>query len=115
MIFTEERPWGKFERFTLNQRSTVKLIYVDSDKRLSLQYHNKRTEFWKVLKGPVIAQVGERVSIMEPGDTVMIKPKTVHRLEGGGTDAVVLEISFGKFEEDDIVRLQDDYKRIALA
>jgi hypothetical protein len=35
----------------------------------------------------------------------------VHRLIGAGTDAIILEISTGEFDESDIVRLDDDYKR----
>jgi len=107
----EKRPWGHFERFTLNEPSTVKLVYVDSDKRLSLQYHNNRSEFWKVIKGPVRVQVGEEKKLLETGESITIPKGTVHRLEGAGTDAVILEISKGDFDETDIVRIQDDYKR----
>jgi len=68
----EERPWGRFERFTLNEPSTVKLVYVHGDKRLSLQYHNNRSEVWKVIKGPVKVQIGNDTVItrkisMRPG------------------------------------------------
>jgi mannose-6-phosphate isomerase len=59
-IMEERRPWGRFERYTLNEKSTVKLVYVDADKRLSLQYHKHRTEFWKVVKGPVKVQLHEK-------------------------------------------------------
>jgi mannose-6-phosphate isomerase len=112
-IVTESRPWGKFERFTLNEPSTVKLVYVQSGKRLSLQYHNKRTEFWKVIKGPVTIQIGKEVRILMTGHSITIPEGTVHRLIGmdGVPQAVVLEISFGEFDEADIVRLEDDYSR----
>lgn len=111
MVKVEARPWGKFERFTLNEPCTVKLVYLDGDKRLSLQYHNNRTEFWKVVKGPVIVQIGGDKKTLQTGETIEISKKVVHRLIGAGTDAVILEISTGEFDEGDIVRLEDDYKR----
>lgn len=107
----EKRPWGHFERFTLNEPCTVKLVYVDADKRLSLQYHNNRTEFWKVVKGPVQVQIGEEVKTLQTGETITVPKKAVHRLAGVGADAIVLEISTGDFDEKDIVRLEDDYSR----
>ena len=49
-IYTETRPWGKFEKFHENQLCTVKLIYVNANSRLSLQYHKHRMEFWEIVK-----------------------------------------------------------------
>ena len=111
MPIVEKRPWGKFERFILNEKCTVKLVYVDRDKRLSLQYHNNRSEFWKVVKGPVKAQIGDETKTLQSGESITIPKKAVHRLIGAGTEAIVLEISTGDFDESDIVRLEDDYKR----
>jgi len=108
---SEKRPWGHFERFTLNEPCTVKLVYLDGDKRLSLQYHNNRAEFWKVVKGPVKVQLGDDVKLLQTGETITIPKKAVHRLMGAGQEATILEISTGEFEESDIVRLDDDYKR----
>jgi mannose-6-phosphate isomerase len=110
-ITEEKRPWGRFERFTLNEQCTVKLIYIDGDKRLSSQYHNNRSEFWKVVKGPVKVQLGDDTKTLETGESITIPKKTVHRLIGDGTDGIILEISTGQFDESDIVRLEDDYKR----
>ena len=107
----EARPWGKFERFTLNEKCTVKLVYLDGDKRLSLQYHNNRTEFWKVVKGPVKVQIGNKINTLQTEDSIEIPTKAIHRLIGAGTDAIILEISTGEFDESDIVRLEDDYAR----
>ena len=110
-MISEKRPWGHFERYTLNEPCTVKLVYVDGDKRLSLQYHNNRSEFWKVVKGPVRVQIGDETKLLQTGDSATIPKKAVHRLIGAGSDAVVLEISTGDFDESDITRLEDDYKR----
>ena len=111
MTIKEERPWGRFERFTLNEKSTVKLVYLSGDKRLSLQYHDNRSEFWKVIKGPVKVRIGDDTKTLETGESIAIPKKTIHRLIGAGTDAIVLVISMGEFDEDDIVRLEDDFKR----
>lgn len=111
LTIVEKRPWGSFERFTLNEPSTVKLVYLDGDKRLSLQYHNNRSEFWKVIKGPVKVQLGNDTKTLQTGETITIPNKAVHRLIGAGTDGIILEISIGEFDESDIVRLEDDYRR----
>lgn len=111
MIDVEKRPWGHFERFTLNEPCTVKLVYVDGDKRLSLQYHNNRSEFWKVVQGPAKVQINDETKILQTGETITIPKGATHRLAGAGTDAIILEISTGSFDENDIVRLEDDYGR----
>jgi mannose-6-phosphate isomerase len=112
--FAEKRPWGSFEQFVMNQRCTVKLVYLDANKRLSLQYHNNRSEFWKVIKGPVKVQLDDQTRLLETGDSITIPQKAVHRLIGVGADATVLEISLGEFAESDITRLEDDYNRSEL-
>lgn len=112
MVIAESRPWGHFERFTLNEKCTVKLVYLDGDKRLSLQYHNNRAEFWKVVKGPVKVQIDKNtIKVLQTGESITIPAKTIHRLIGMSDAAIILEISTGEFDESDIVRLEDDYKR----
>jgi len=56
-VYSENRPWGRFEKFHENKPCTVKLIYINANSRLSLQYHNKRSEFWKVVKGTAIVEL----------------------------------------------------------
>jgi hypothetical protein len=48
---------------------------------------------------------------LQTGESITIPKKATHRLIGDGTDAVILEIATGEFDESDIVRLEDDYKR----
>lgn len=109
-IISDDRPWGRFERFTLNEASTVKLIYVNAGQRLSLQYHNKRSEFWKVVSGKVIVTLNSDLIVLSKGDSLSIPVTAHHRMEAI-QDSVIMEISFGEFDENDIVRLQDDYNR----
>ena len=110
-IITENRPWGSFERFTVNEKSTVKLVYVKAGKRLSYQYHNKRAEFWKVVCGQVIVTINGKKKTLFKGDMINVPLRAKHRIEAV-KNSVILEIAKGAFSEADIVRLQDDYARV---
>jgi mannose-6-phosphate isomerase-like protein (cupin superfamily) len=82
--------------------------------RLSRQYHKHRDEFWKVIVGPVIVEINGFTKTLQPGDTCEIPRQTIHRLTcpaGFINYAVVLEIATGDFDEQDIVRLEDDFSR----
>jgi mannose-1-phosphate guanylyltransferase len=107
-------PWGNEEQFTLNEASTVKILRINSGAECSLQYHNKRREFWKVLTGQVWAIVGDKTVEMATGDEIEIPIGVKHRLKHKDGNAQVLEISFGDFDEKDIVRLEDDYGRVGM-
>ncbi|GAA2623835.1 phosphomannose isomerase type II C-terminal cupin domain [Actinomadura fulvescens] len=110
-IITDERPWGRFERFTLNERSTVKIIHVAPGQRLSLQRHRHRDELWVALdRGAVFEVAGQRI-VPEVGERVLIKAGDTHRMGSSGPAVRVLEIAFGEFDEDDIERLEDAYGR----
>ena len=111
-VLVSERPWGRFEQFTLNETTTVKIITVLPGERLSLQRHEHRGEFWKVLDGPMDIEVDERSWTAAPGETIWCRQGGTHRM-GNSTDvpARILEIAYGTFDEDDIERLQDDYAR----
>ena len=108
----EKKPWGKFEQFTHNELSTVKIISVKPRKKLSLQYHKKRKEFWRVLKGNGRVTIGNKVLSAKLGDEFIVKKRQKHRIEAFNKELVILEISFGEFDENDVVRLEDDFGRI---
>lgn len=110
--YSEKRPWGGFTRFTNNEKSTVKILEVKPKQKFSLQYHKKREEFWKVLDNPVKITLGKKTFKANPGDEIFIPRKTLHRAEALSKPVRILEISFGKFYEDDIVRIEDVYGRI---
>jgi mannose-1-phosphate guanylyltransferase/mannose-6-phosphate isomerase len=109
--FTEERPWGSFEDFTLNEQTTVKILRVAAGKRFSLQKHTHRSEYWKVIEGSGIAQVDDTEWQVKTGDEIQIHQGSLHRLTGGENAIAVLEISFGEFDENDIERVADDFGR----
>ena len=109
--YTEKRPWGKFEQFCLNEKVTVKIITVSPNSKLSLQYHNGRDEFWRVIGGTGKVVIGEKILEAKIGDEFFISKKTKHRILSGENTLEIMEISFGKFDENDIVRLEDEYDR----
>lgn len=108
----EHRPWGSFEQFTTNARTTVKVITVDPGARLSLQRHTHRDEQWVILDDGVEVEVGGEVSRPPVASQVWVPRGTLHRMANVGLAPVrVLEISYGDFDEDDIERIADDYNR----
>jgi mannose-6-phosphate isomerase-like protein (cupin superfamily) len=111
-VYSESRPWGRFEKFHENKPCTVKLIYVNANSRLSLQYHNKRSEFWKVIRGTAMVELDGRNIVLTEGETLSIPRQARHRVAALDAECVILEIAYGRFEEDDIVRIEDDYNRV---
>jgi mannose-6-phosphate isomerase len=113
-IYSESRPWGRFEKFHENKSCTVKLIYVNANSRLSLQYHKKRSEFWKVIKGTAMVEINEKRIVLGEGETITIPRQAKHRVRALESECIILEISYGRFDENDIVRLEDDYQRVSM-
>ena len=113
-VYSESRPWGRFEKFHENKSCTVKLIYVNANSRLSLQYHKKRSEFWKVIKGTAMVEIDEKRIVLGEGETITIPRQAKHRVLALESECVILEISYGRFDENDIVRLEDDYQRVTV-
>lgn len=107
----EDRPWGSFDRLTLEEGTTIKFLDVLPGKRLSDQRHERRDEVWIVLEGSgsVILDGEERVLLK--GDELEVPKGTWHRLVGGDQGLRVLEIAFGSFDENDIERREDDFGR----
>lgn len=111
-IYSEDRPWGRFEKFHENKMSTVKLIYIIPNHRLSLQYHIQRNEFWRVISGTAEVEIDGHTFGVKEGDNITIGSKSQHRIKALSTGCTVLEISYGHFDEADIVRIEDDFNRI---
>ena len=107
----EVRPWGSFERFTLNEPSTVKIITVAAGEEFSLQQHAHRDEEWLILQGTGTVTVGDNVTEVAPGQNFFVARGTQHRVKGGPQGITFLEIALGQFDEADITRLEDDYGR----
>jgi mannose-6-phosphate isomerase-like protein (cupin superfamily) len=110
-----KRPWGGFIKFIDNKPCTVKILEIKKGESLSLQSHKLREEFWYVISGKVKVILGIKTSklkgkILEEGEFVQIPKKILHRAEGIKTSRI-LEISTGKFEENDEIRYEDKYGR----
>ena len=106
-----KRPWGNFKQLVFNKKCSVKIHRVNAGQMLSLQKHKKRSEMWYFLT-PGFVQLGKRKKKVKKGEIVKIEKGKVHRLIAGKSKVEILEISFGKFSEKDIVRLEDKYGRI---
>jgi mannose-1-phosphate guanylyltransferase/mannose-6-phosphate isomerase len=111
-IIEDRRPWGKFRAFPHRDAGSIKIITVEPGGTLSLQYHERRAEFWVALDEGLEITVGGRTWRPRPNEEIYI-PRTVpHRLRGVGPSAArVMEIWLGRSEESDIVRLDDAYGR----
>lgn len=110
-ILQDDRPWGNFRQFSLNHPTTVKVITVEAGQALSLQAHKFRDELWVVLDEGLRVQVEDRVTDTATGDEIVIARGEKHRLSSLGARGRVLEIAFGRFDEDDIERFDDAYGR----
>jgi len=105
------RPWGEFERFTLNEKTTVKIITVKAGEAFSLQTHAHRKEMWHVISGSGTVTVGDTKTEASVGKNFSIEAGAQHRAEAGPEGLQFLEIAFGEFDEADITRLEDKYGR----
>ena len=110
-IIKVKRPWGSFEQFTHNENSTVKLLYVEKNGLLSLQKHSRRDEFWKIISGAPLVEIDGQKFEAKVGDEFTIKAEKTHRISAPEGDVVFLEIATGDFDENDEVRLEDEYNR----
>lgn len=110
-----ERPWGSFKQYAHNRDCTVSLMTVLPGQRLSLQSHTGRAELWIVLDDGAVVQVGETVREHRAGDEVWIPANEKHRLacNPGARPVRVLEVAFGNWQQADITRYEDDFKRAA--
>lgn len=105
-----KRPWGGFIKFVDNNPCTVKILCLKKNGSLSLQYHRFRGEFWHLISGKIRTTVGKRKKVLREGESLLIPKKALHRAEALMASKI-LEISFGKFRENDEIRVQDKYGR----
>jgi len=113
MSETVFRPWGSYTTVEITDKYQIKVLRVDPGKRLSLQLHNYREEYWQIAFGSGEVTVGEEVFSAKTADRFYIPVKTKHRLHNTGeTELVITELQLGEsFSEEDIVRFDDDFGR----
>lgn len=109
--YREERPWGSFTQFTHNEQTTVKILSVKPGEQLSVQYHKNRSEFWYIVGGNGTIIIDEKEIPAVPGEYHVVPKGAVHSIRGGEEQLQILEIAYGDFDENDIVRISDKYNR----
>jgi len=111
-IIEDHRPWGKFRSYPHKYAGSIKLITINPDESLSLQYHNQRSEFWVILDKGLEVTVGEKVWQTQKNEEIFIPIKIPHRVKNiGKHPSRIMEIWIGNSDEEDIVRLEDIYGR----
>jgi mannose-6-phosphate isomerase-like protein (cupin superfamily) len=108
-----ERPWGYYENLLEEKGYKVKRLVVNPDQQLSLQYHFHRAEYWTCVEGSGYVTIGEGCYHATPHSHYKIDARQQHRLKGGENGITIIEVQLGsQCNEEDIVRLKDDYKRV---
>ncbi len=107
------RPWGWYEQRDIGERFQVKRIMLKPGAKISLQSHQHRSEHWVVVNGTARVTRGEDVLTLHENQSTYIPAGMVHRLENPASEPLhIVEIQSGSYlGEDDIVRLEDVYKR----
>lgn len=110
---TVHRPWGTYTTLMRSDTYLIKKLLVHPHKRLSLQYHNHRSEHWVVVKGEATVTNGDVTSVVNTGESTFIPKGCLHRLANESDEALeVVEVQQGAMlTEEDIVRVEDDFQR----
>ena len=133
------RPWGGF--FQIDQRQSQKFVHtfiskeinvnnlkispkiliVEPNQRLSWQFHKRRKEIWKVYRNEIgvirsLTNFENDLIIKKEGEVIHFDNQERPRLVGLDKIGVVAEIWIhtdlnNPSDENDIVRISDDYKR----
>ena len=114
-------PDENLDALRITEKLSPKLLMVAPGKRLSWQYHHRRAEIWKCIGGTVAVATSDSDKeqgqhILQVGDIIKLYQGKRHRLIGLGGWGIVAEIwqhtdVKNPSDEDDIVRLQDDFGR----
>ena len=109
------RPWGYYQDIDIAPRYRVKRIVVKPGSKLSLQKHFHRSEHWVVVKGTAEVTLGTDERSVHENESIYIPIGSIHRLANPGKIRLeLIEVQVGSYlGEDDIVRLDDVYGRVA--
>lgn len=109
------------DQLRISGKLSPKILLVAPKKRLSWQYHHRRAEIWKVVQGTVGVVTSDtdeegEVKVLNPGDQITLRQGERHRLVGLDGWGVLAEIwqhtdADNPSNEEDIVRVQDDFGR----
>ena len=114
-------PDENIEELKISDRLSPKFLLVAPGKRLSWQYHHRRAEIWRCVDGMAKVATSHTdeetdLHILKPGDKIKLKQGERHRLIGLEEWGIIAEIwqhteADNPSNEDDIIRLQDDFGR----
>ena len=118
-LFFQDYSFEQISKY--GSKLSPKILVVEPNKRLSWQYHNRRAEIWTVLYGPVgIISSNDNqqgnIKTLPTSSTIQLNKEERHRLVGLSSWGVVAEIwqhtnPDQASNEDDIIRLEDDFGR----
>ena len=108
------KPWGYEEVWAETKDYVGKIIHINANNRLSRQYHEIKEETIRVISGNLLVEVGSSEDhvdkiYMRAGESFHVKPGTIHRFCATDTDVQLVEVSTPHL--DDVIRIEDDYKR----
>ena len=111
----------KIDKLKVSGKLSPKILVIAPNKRLSWQYHHRRSEIWKVTTGEIKVvtshdNIERKEEILKEGDEIRLSQGERHRIIGTDNYAIVAEIWIhtdkdNPSDEDDIVRVQDDFNR----
>jgi mannose-1-phosphate guanylyltransferase / mannose-6-phosphate isomerase len=112
---TVARPWGTYTVLQDAARFKIKRVEVKPGASLSLQMHHHRNEHWVVVNGTALVVNGDESMELQPNESTYIPAGNKHRLSNPGQEnLVIIEVQVGDYlGEDDIVRFEDRYGRVA--
>ncbi|MBS1754948.1 MAG: hypothetical protein R2765_02205 [Ferruginibacter sp.] len=106
---------------SISGKLSPKILVVAPGKRLSWQYHHRRAEIWKLIGGTAAVVTSDtdeekETRSMQIDDVIQLKQGERHRLVGLNGWGILAEIwrhtdADNPSNEDDIVRVQDDFGR----
>ena len=112
-----EKPWGHEQLWASTSRYVGKILFIKAGHRLSRQYHRVKEETIMVLEGTLLLEAGPRevggtieTYHLAAGAVFHVKPGTIHRFCARDEDVRLVEVSTPEVE--DVVRLEDDYRRV---
>ena len=114
-------PEEDLAKLKITEKISPKILLVAPGTRLSWQYHHRRAEIWKCVEGPVAVVTSNddterNKSTLKSGDIIRLQQGERHRLIGLQNWGIIAEIwqhtdAENPSDEDDIVRVQDDFGR----
>lgn len=101
-----KRDWGDFFTLFSFKNIKLKLLRLDTNKAIHLQYHKYRSEIWFALSGKGLVQVGSYKCVIQAGSYVYIPKEVVHKVWSLDDTLTIAELQLGsKVIEEDIVHL----------